>query len=71
MGLDSRTSVVGPDCRVHGVDNLFLASSSIFPTSGQANPTLLATAFAGRLADHLAALNAAEPAEPGRIAKAS
>lgn len=54
MGLDPGTSVVGPNCQVHGVANLFVASSSVFPTSGQANPTLLATTLAVRLAHYLA-----------------
>ena len=54
MGADSSTSVVGPDCKVHGLANLFIASSSVFRTSGQANPTLLATALAVRLAHDLA-----------------
>ena len=40
MGSDVRTSVVDSDCRVHSVDNLFVAGSAVFPTSGQANPTL-------------------------------
>jgi choline dehydrogenase-like flavoprotein len=38
---------------VHGIDNLFVASSSVFVTSGQANSTLTIVAFALRLADHL------------------
>jgi choline dehydrogenase-like flavoprotein len=42
------------DCRVHGVDNLYIASSSLFPTSGYANPTLTIIALAARLGDHLA-----------------
>jgi len=54
MGDDPRDSVVDRDCRVHGVDNLHIASSSVFPTSGQANPTFLAVALAFRLADRLA-----------------
>jgi len=40
--------------RVHGLDNLYIASSSVFCTSGEANPTLLAVALGLRLADHLA-----------------
>ena len=55
MGTAPATSVVDQDCRVHGVRNLYVASSSVFPTSGQANPTLLATALGIRLARHLAA----------------
>jgi choline dehydrogenase-like flavoprotein len=54
MGTDPRTSVVDQHCQVHGVRNLHVASSSVFPTSGQANPTLLATALAVRLANRLA-----------------
>jgi choline dehydrogenase-like flavoprotein len=53
MGRDPRTSVVDPDCRVHDVDNLFVAGSSVFPTSGYANPTATIAALAVRLADHL------------------
>lgn len=54
MGLDPRTSVVNSDARVHGVANLYLAGSAVFPTSGQANPTLTLVALALRLAGHLA-----------------
>lgn len=53
MGTSASTSVVDPDCRVHGVHNLFVASSSVFPTSSQANPTLTIVALALRLGDHL------------------
>lgn len=45
--------VVDSDCKVHGVDNLFIASSSVFPTCGHANPTLNIVAITLRLADHL------------------
>ena len=53
MGSDPLTSVVDVDCKVHGVDNLYVASSAVFPTSSQANPTLTIVALALRLADHL------------------
>jgi choline dehydrogenase-like flavoprotein len=46
--------VVDQDLKVWGVPNLFVCSSSVFPTSGQANPTFLLGAFAVRLAHHLA-----------------
>jgi choline dehydrogenase-like flavoprotein len=56
MSADPREGVVDADCRVHGVDNLFIASSSVFPTSSHANPTMLVVALAIRLADHVALL---------------
>jgi choline dehydrogenase-like flavoprotein len=56
MGSDVRASVVNADCRVHGVNNLFLASAATFPTSSQANPTLTVIALSLRLAEHLKSL---------------
>lgn len=53
MDPDPTMGVVDADCRVHGVDNLYVAGSSVFPTSGLVNPTLTLTALAIRLADHL------------------
>lgn len=53
MGANPATSVVDADARVHGMANLFVAGSAVLPSSGQANPTLLAVALAGRLAKHL------------------
>jgi choline dehydrogenase-like flavoprotein len=46
--------VVDAACRVHGVANLSIASSAVFPTSSQANPTLTVVALALRLAQRLA-----------------
>jgi choline dehydrogenase-like flavoprotein len=45
--------VVDRNLAVHGVSNLYVASSSVFLTSGQANPTFMIIAFALRLADRL------------------
>lgn len=53
MSTDPRSGVVDRDCRVHGYDNLYLAGSSVFPTSGWANPTLTIIALAHRLGEHL------------------
>ncbi|WP_321839368.1 GMC family oxidoreductase [Paraburkholderia bannensis] len=53
MGDDPRTSVVNADCRLHEVDNVYIASAAVFPTSSQANPTLSVVALALRLAAHL------------------
>ena len=61
MGNDPRSSVVDADCRVHGIDNLYIAGAATFPTSSQANPTLTIVALALRLAAHLRSLPAAQP----------
>lgn len=53
MAGDPRHGVVNGQGRVHGVDNLYVAGSSVFPTSGQATPTLTIVALALRLAEHL------------------
>ena len=53
MASDPRSGVVDTDCRVFGLDNLYIAGSSVFPTSGYINPTLTLVALALRLADHL------------------
>lgn len=60
MGKDSRTSVVNSDCRVHSVNNLYIAGCSVFPTSGCANPTFTIVALAIRLGEHLKFLGAEE-----------
>lgn len=46
--------VVNPDCQVFGIDNLYVAGSSVFPTGGWANPTLMIAALSLRLGDHIA-----------------
>ncbi|MEO1401610.1 MAG: GMC oxidoreductase [Cyanobacteria bacterium J06635_1] len=53
MAEHPNDGVVSPNCNVHGFDDLFVASSSIFVTSGQANSTFMIVAFALRLADFL------------------
>jgi choline dehydrogenase-like flavoprotein len=53
MSRTPREGVVDEQCAVHGVANLFVAGSAVFPTSGHANPTLTIVALAIRLADHL------------------
>jgi choline dehydrogenase-like flavoprotein len=48
-----RHGVVDRDGRVHGIANLFVAGSAVFPTVGYANPALTSLALAFRLSDHL------------------
>jgi choline dehydrogenase-like flavoprotein len=56
MGTDPATSVVDADCRVHGIDNLFVAGSSCFATSAAPNPTLTVIALSLRTSDHVRGL---------------
>jgi choline dehydrogenase-like flavoprotein len=60
MHVDPKQGVVNANCQVHGVSNLFIASSSVFPTGGYANPTLTIVALALRLADHVKQVMATE-----------
>ena len=53
MSADPKTGVVNANCKVFGIDNLYIAGSSVFPTIGYANPTLTIVALALRLSDHI------------------
>jgi choline dehydrogenase-like flavoprotein len=53
MGDDPGCSVVDHNLRLHTVDNVYVAGSSVFPTSGCANPTFTICALSIRLAEHL------------------
>ncbi len=55
IAANADDGVVDGHLKVWGVPNLFVCSSSVFPTSGQANPTFFLGAFAVRLAQQLAA----------------
>lgn len=54
MSANPAQGVVDKQCTVHGVSNLHVAGSSVFPTGGHANPTLLIVALAIRQAKYLA-----------------
>ena len=53
MSANPRLGVVDADCRMHAVGNLYIAGSSVFPTSSYVPPTLTIVAMALRLANHL------------------
>jgi len=53
MSQTPQDGVVDETCKIHGVDNAYIAGSSVFPTAGCANPTLTIAALSLRLADHL------------------
>lgn len=56
MGPDDSTSVVDRNCKVYGIDNLYVADAAVFPCAGVANPMLTVTTLAYRLAHHIAAV---------------
>jgi choline dehydrogenase-like flavoprotein len=56
MHCDPKQGVVDANCQVHGISNLFIGGSSVFPTAGYANPTLTIVALSLRLADHIKTL---------------
>ena len=53
ISLSPKGGVVDHNCQVHNVDNLFIAGSSVFPTSGSANPTYTIAALTLRLSKYL------------------
>jgi len=53
MSTNPRLGVVDEHCQVHGIHNLYIAGSSVFPTSGLSNPTLTIIALSIRLGDRL------------------
>ena len=54
MSTSPAGGVVDQNLAVHGVPNVYVASSSTFVTSGEANSTFMIVVFAVRLADRLA-----------------
>jgi choline dehydrogenase-like flavoprotein/nucleoside-diphosphate-sugar epimerase len=68
MSDDPAHGVVDRDCQVHGVEGLFVAGSSVFPTASHCNPTQMIVALALRTADRLKELNSrrAIPSISGR-----
>jgi choline dehydrogenase-like flavoprotein len=48
-----REGVVDRDCKVHGISNLYVGGSSVFPTVGANFPTITIAALSLRLAGHL------------------
>ncbi|MDP2231531.1 GMC oxidoreductase [Methylotenera sp.] len=54
MSDDPKFGVVDKNQRVHGIDNLFIAGSSVFSTGGGCNPTLTIVMMSLRLGKHIA-----------------
>ena len=56
MHENPKLGVTDADAKVHGIANLFVAGSSIFPTYGSSNPTMNLVATTLKLADHVKGL---------------
>lgn len=57
---DPQQGVVDSNLQVHGIKGLFVVGSSVFPTGGAANPTLLLVSLAIRLADHIKKIHSSQ-----------
>jgi len=53
MHEDPKKGVVDANCRIHGIDNFFVAGASCYTTGGAVNPTLTCVAISLRLSDHV------------------
>jgi choline dehydrogenase-like flavoprotein len=72
MHESPKQGVVDRECRVHGMSNLYIAGSSVFPTAGANFPTITIAALTLRLADHLAqSLRNQLPAQPVEVARSA
>jgi choline dehydrogenase-like flavoprotein len=58
ISSDPKGGVIDENCRIHGVANLYVAGSSVFPTYSFDDPTMTIVALALRLSDHLKAMAA-------------
>ena len=57
-GDDSKSSVVDPHGKVHGMENLYVGDGSPLPRASRVNPSLTIYAWGLRLGDHLAGVSA-------------
>ena len=53
MSRDATLGCVNSDLRLHNTEAVYVCDGSVFPTSGNANPTLTCMALADRLSEHL------------------
>ena len=63
IGTDPKTSVVDPDFRVHGLKNIFIADSSIYPNAPGINPSLTIIALSKKLSNQLTQTTHAQVSE--------
>ncbi|MCO5064236.1 MAG: GMC family oxidoreductase [Rhizobiaceae bacterium] len=63
FGTDPQTSVLDPDCQVHGISGLYVVDASTLPSAGAVNTALTIIALALRAGDHIAGRSAASRGE--------
>jgi choline dehydrogenase-like flavoprotein len=68
MSQSAQHGVVDENCKVHGVHNLFVAGSAVFPTGSSLNPTLTIVALSARIADRVRLLLEREVAIDSAVA---
>lgn len=61
MHESPKLGVVDADCKVHGINNLFVSGAATFTTGGAVNPTLTVVAIALRVSDHVKKLMTSSP----------
>ena len=66
MHDNPRYGVVDTDCRVHGMENLYISGGSVFPTSSSAMVTMNIVALSVRLAHHLSSKLSRTASNPSR-----
>ena len=60
-GKNYLSSVVDENLKVHGIENLYISGSSVFPSSGHVNPTFTIVQLSFRLAEKLIKLILKDP----------
>ena len=53
IGFNYKDSVVDTNLKLHGLNNLYVSGSSVFPSSGYANPTYTIVKLSLRLAEKI------------------
>jgi choline dehydrogenase-like flavoprotein len=64
MAARPEDGVVDRNCRVFGINNLFMAGASVFSMGGHGNPMVTIVALATRLGEHLRNLDLADRSTP-------
>lgn len=54
MSIDAASGCVDSNLKLHGFEDIYVCDGSVFPTSGNANPTMTCMALASRLGEALA-----------------